>query len=153
MYNDFFGFRERPFRLVPDPSYLFLSKSHEEAMAHLIYAISQGEGFVEIIGEAGTGKTTICRAFLGRLDEKTKVAYIFNPKLDSLQLLKAINDEFGIDSKADNIKDLIDTLNAFLLEKKAAGKTVILLIDEANLPQGVGSLDEFKQKFADQIPE
>lgn len=131
MYNDFFGFRERPFKLVPDPTYLFLSKSHEEAMAHLIYAISQGEGFVEIIGEAGTGKTTICRSFLDRLDEKTEVAYIFNPKLDSLQLLKAINDEFGIDSQADNIKDLIDTLNAFLLEKKAAGKTVILLVDEA----------------------
>lgn len=131
MYNDFFGFREKPFRLVPDPTYLFLSKSHEEAMAHLVYAISQGEGFVEIIGEAGTGKTTLCRAFLDRLDEKTAVAYIFNPKLDSLQLLKAVNDEFGIDSKADTIKDLIDSLNIFLMEKKAEEKTVILLIDEA----------------------
>jgi len=138
MYNDFFGFREKPFRLVPDPTYLFLSKSHEEAMAHLVYAVSQGEGFVEILGEAGTGKTTLCRAFLDRLDEKTAVAYIFNPKLDSLQLLKAINDEFGIDSKADTIKDLIDTLNVFLMGKKAEGNTVILLIDEAqNLSKGV----------------
>ncbi len=131
MYNDFFGFRERPFRLVPDPAYLFLSESHEEAMAHLIYAISQGEGFVEIIGEAGTGKTTLCRAFLERLDKDTEVAYIFNPKLDSVQLLKAINDEFGIDSKVDNIKALIDTLNAFLMEKRTEGKRAILLIDEA----------------------
>ena len=131
MYNDFFGFRERPFRLVPDPAYLFLSESHEEAMAHLIYAISQGEGFVEIIGEAGTGKTTLCRAFLERLDKDTEVAYIFNPKLDSVQLLKAINDEFAIDSKVDNIKALIDTLNAFLMEKRTEGKRAILLIDEA----------------------
>lgn len=131
MYNDFFGFRERPFRLVPDPTYLFLSKSHEEALAHLIYAVSQGEGFVKIIGEAGTGKTTLCRAFLDRLEKKTDVAYIFNPKLDSLQLLKAINDEFGIDSKADNIKALIDSLNVFLMEKNAEGNWSILLIDEA----------------------
>ncbi|MFC1814636.1 ExeA family protein [Thermodesulfobacteriota bacterium] len=131
MYNNFFGFRERPFKLVPDPAYLFLSKSHEEAMAHLIYAISQGEGFVEIIGEAGTGKTTLCRALLEKVEEETEVAYIFNPKLDSLQLLKAINDEFGIDSKANNIKDLIDILNAFLIEKKAERKKAILLIDEA----------------------
>ena len=131
MYNEFFGFRERPFRLVPDPAYLFLSKSHEEAMAHLIYAISQGEGFAEIIGEAGTGKTTLCRAFLEKLNDTAEVAYIFNPKLDSIELLKAINDEFGIDSKADNIKELIDTLNVFLMEKRTEGKNVILLIDEA----------------------
>jgi len=131
MYNEFFGFRERPFRLVPDPAYLFLSKSHEEALAHLIYAVSQGEGFAEIIGEAGTGKTTLCRAFLEKLNDTAEVAYIFNPKLDSIQLLKAINDEFGIDSKADNIKELIDTFNVFLMEKRTEGKKAVLLIDEA----------------------
>ena len=131
MYNKFFGFKEKPFKLVPNPEYLFLSKSHEEALAHLTYAISHGDGFVEITGEVGTGKTTLCRVFLGSLDTSIEAAYIFNPKLDALQLLKAINDEFGIDSKPDNTKDLIDILNEFLIEKKAAGHKVLVLIDEA----------------------
>jgi general secretion pathway protein A len=131
MYNKFFGFKEKPFRLVPNPEYLFLSKSHEEALAHLTYAISHGDGFVEITGEVGTGKTTLCRVFLGSLDASIDAAYIFNPKLDALQLLKAINDEFGIDSKPDNTKDLIDILNEFLIEKKADGQKVMVLIDEA----------------------
>ena len=131
MYKDFFGFKERPFNLVPDPIYLFLSKSHEEAMAHLAYAMIQGDGFVEITGEVGTGKTTLCRAFLEDLDKNTKAAYIFNPKLNSIQLIKAINDEFGISSKADNTKDLIDTFNSFLIENKAKGKKILLIIDEA----------------------
>ncbi|MBW1799799.1 MAG: AAA family ATPase, partial [Deltaproteobacteria bacterium] len=131
MYKKFFGFKERPFKLVPNPAYLFLSRSHEEALAHLSYAISQGDGFVEITGEVGTGKTTLCRAFLETLDENTEAAYIFNPKLDAIQLLKAINDEFAIRSEPDNTKDLIDILNAFLIEKKGQGKKVILLVDEA----------------------
>ncbi len=131
MYNKFFGFREKPFKLVPNPEYLFLSKSHEEALAHLAYAISQGEGFVEILGEVGTGKTTLCRVFLENLDSAIHAAYIFNPKLSSLQLLKAINDELGIDSTPDNTKDLIDRLNLFLIEKKKEGGKVLVLIDEA----------------------
>ncbi|MBN2122868.1 MAG: AAA family ATPase [Deltaproteobacteria bacterium] len=131
MYKDFFGFRERPFQLVPNPAYLFLSRSHEEALAHLAYAISQGDGFVEITGEVGTGKTTLCRAFLENLDRTTEAAYIFNPKLDSIQLLKSINDEFGITSEGENTKELIDVLNAFLLKVKGEGKRAILLIDEA----------------------
>jgi general secretion pathway protein A len=131
MYNKFFGFKEKPFKLVPNPEYLFLSKSHEEILAHLSYAISQEDGFVEITGEVGTGKTTLCRAFLESLDQSIEAAYIFNPKLDALQLLKVINDEFGIDSSPDNTKDLIDKLNAFLIAKNAAGLKVLLLIDEA----------------------
>lgn len=131
MYKKFFGFKERPFQLVPNPAYLYLSKCHEEALAHLTYAISQGDGFVEIVGEVGTGKTTLCRVFLESLNESVEAAYIFNPKLDSVQLLKAVNDDFGIDSSPDNIKDLIDILNQFLLKKKAEGKRIILLIDEA----------------------
>ena len=70
MYENFFGFKEKPFKLVPNPDYLFLSKSHEEALAHLNYALSQGDGFVEITGEVGTGKTTLCRAFLENLDDE-----------------------------------------------------------------------------------
>ncbi len=131
MYKQYYGFKERPFKLVPNPAYLFLSRSHEEALGHLYYAVQQGEGFVEITGEVGTGKTTLCRMFLEKLDENTEAAFIFNPKLDAIQLLKAINDEFGIHSGTDSIKELIDILNSFLLEKKSAGKKVILLIDEA----------------------
>ena len=131
MYNHFFGFKEKPFKLVPNPDYLFLSKSHEEALAHLQYAAVDGEGFVEIIGEVGSGKTMLCRAFLENLDADTESAYIFNPKMDATDLLKSINDEFDIPSDQDSTKALIDTLNAFLMEKRAEGKKVILLIDEA----------------------
>lgn len=131
MYNSFYGFKERPFQLVPNPAYLYLSRSHEEAMAHLVYAISQGDGFVQITGEVGTGKTTLCRAVLENLDEHTEAAYIFNPKLDSLQLLKAINDEFGVASSGSSVKELIDELNAFLIKKRMEGTKVVLIIDEA----------------------
>jgi len=138
MYNTFFGFKEKPFKLVPNPAYFYLSKSHEEALAHLNYAMSQGDGFVEITGEVGTGKTTLCRAFLESLNGTVEAAYIFNPKLSPKQLLRTINEEFGIKSGGDNTKDLIDTLNIFLMQKKASGKKVILLIDEAqNLNRNV----------------
>ena len=138
MYNTFFGFKEKPFKLVPNPAYFYLSKSHEEALAHLNYAISQGDGFVEITGEVGTGKTTLCRAFLENLNRTVEAAYIFNPKLGPKQLLKTINEEFGIKTEGENTKDLIDALNLFLIQRKAAGKKVILLIDEAqNLNRNV----------------
>jgi len=131
MYSNFFGFKERPFKLLPDPTYLFLSKSHEEALAHLKYAVAHGDGFVEITGEVGTGKTTLCRVFLDRLSDDTEAAYIFNPRLDEVQLLKAINDELHIPSTTDNAKELVDALNAFLMQKKADNKNVIVIIDEA----------------------
>ena len=138
MYNAYFGFREKPFKLVPNPEYLFLSRSHEDALAYLNYAISQGEGFVEITGEVGTGKTTLCRAFLESLDDTTAAAYIFNPKLNPKQLIRSINDEFGITCATDDTKDLIDALNRFLLQKKQERKKAILLIDEAqNLSETV----------------
>lgn len=131
MYNAYFGFREKPFKLVPNPEYLFLSRSHEEALAHLNYALAQGDGFVEITGEVGTGKTTLCRAFLESLDDQTVAAYIFNPKLGPKQLIRSIGDEFGLQCGADDTKDLIDKLNHFLLQKKQEQKKVIVLIDEA----------------------
>jgi general secretion pathway protein A len=138
MYKKFFSFRERPFKLVPNPEYYYVSRSHEEAMAHLSYAISEGDGFVEITGEVGTGKTTLCRVFLENLDERTEVAYIFNPRLGPKQLLKTIADELGIPCRTDDIKDLIDALNAHLIRMKSEGKRVVLLVDEAqNLSRNV----------------
>ena len=138
MYEKFFSFKEKPFKLVPNPAYLFLSKSHEETLAHLNYALAEGDGFVEITGEVGTGKTTLCRTFLESLDSGTIAAYIFNPRLGPRQLIRAINDELGIQYDADDTKDLIDKLNSFLIRKKAQRKKVILLIDEAqNLSRNV----------------
>ena len=138
MYNKFFLFREKPFKLVPNPEYYYVSRSHEEAMAHLKYAIAEGEGFVEITGEVGTGKTTLCRVFLDNLDDRTEVAYIFNPRLGPTQLLKTIADELGVKCRADDTKQLIDALNNYLIDMKTAGKTVVLLVDEAqNLTRNV----------------
>lgn len=132
MYNKFFSFKEKPFKQAPNPENFFLSKSHEKTLTQLLFAISHGEGFVRITGEAGTGKTTLCKAFLGNLDASTEAAYISDPKLDELQFLKTINDAFGINSRPGNTKDLIDILNGFLIKKKAAGQKVLLLIDEAH---------------------
>lgn len=131
MYKSFFGFHERPFKLVPDPAFFFYSPSHEEALAHLVYTIRQGEGFALIIGEVGTGKTTLCRQFLENLEENIDTAYIFNPILEPVDLLKSINSELGISSSGDQPRELINRLNTYLLEKKRQGHRVILIIDEA----------------------
>ena len=131
MYNSFFGFREKPFKLVPNPAYLFLSRSHEIALAHLSYALDHGEGFAVITGEVGTGKTTLCRKFLEGLDDTVASAYIFNPRLESAQLLSAICHEFGIDTQETDIKALLDLLNRYLIKKNAEHCKVVLLIDEA----------------------
>ncbi|MCG8549989.1 MAG: AAA family ATPase [Desulfobacterales bacterium] len=131
MYNTFFNLREKPFQLVPNPDFLFLGKSHEDALAHLTYAVSQGDGFVKITGEVGTGKTTLCRVFLEQLGPDTEAALIFNSKVNAIQLLKMVHRELGIKSCAEDPVDLTHDLNAYLLEKKAAGISVILLIDEA----------------------
>ena len=122
--------------LAPDPKYLFLGKSHEEAIAHLVYAVSEGEGFVSLIGEKGVGKTTICRAFIEGLDQNTEVAFIINPELSPEDLLKKINTEFNINATARNVKELIDALNLFLMEKRREGKKVVLFIDEAQNLKG-----------------
>lgn len=133
MYNAYYGFKEKPFKLVPNPAYLYLGKCHEDALAHLTYATSEGDGFVEISGEVGTGKTTLCRVFLENLDASTESAYIFNPRLETLQLLRTINTEFGIRNRNENatLKDLLDDLNAFLIKKRIDGKRILLFIDEA----------------------
>ncbi len=143
MYNRFWGFNQKPFRLVPNPDFLYLSTTHEEALAHLKFTLSEGEGFLMITGEVGTGKSTLCRAFLKDLDKDVACAYIFNAKLNALQLLKNINAEFGLPADADTPHDLIEILNTFLIDQKALDKKVVIIIDEAqNLP--VESLEQVR---------
>lgn len=131
MYSSYFGLKEKPFKLVPNPEFLFLGKCHEEVLAHLTYATVQGDGFVAITGEVGTGKTTLCRTFLEDLDQDVEAAFIFNSKLDATGLLKAIHKELGILTIANGPVELTQDLNDYLVEKKSKGKSVILLIDEA----------------------
>ncbi len=132
MYCEFYGFRESPFTITPNPRFLFLSDHHREALAHLLYAVESRVGFVELTGEVGTGKTTVLRTFLNRLDGRGhRTALIFNPCLSSLELLKSVNREFGLSCDSESRVDLLQVLNEFLLEQKAAGHSVVLVMDEA----------------------
>jgi general secretion pathway protein A len=136
MYADFFGLKQSPFSIAPDPRYLFMSERHREALAHLLYGVQGGGGFVLLTGEIGTGKTTICRCFLEQTPENCRVAYIFNPKLTVVELLRTVCDEFGVQvshpgSGEVTAKDHIEPLNAFLLASHAAGQNTVLIIDEA----------------------
>jgi len=131
MYTQFYGLREKPFSLSPDPRYLFLAESHREALAHLLYGIEQGEGFIAITGEVGTGKTTLCRTLLQRIEPGTEVAFIFNPQLSALELLQAINAELGLEIGDRSRRELTDQLNRFLLAKRQEDHRVLLIIDEA----------------------
>jgi general secretion pathway protein A len=136
MYAGHFGLKHTPFSIAPDPRYLFMSERHREALAHLLYGIEGGGGFVLLTGEIGAGKTTICRCFLEQIPPHCNVAYIFNPKLTVGDLLKTICHEFQIEVKHEGIgpatiKDYLDPLNAYLLRSHAAGQHNILIIDEA----------------------
>ncbi len=131
MYEAFYGLREKPFNLTPDPKFLYLSEKHKEAFAHLLYGIKSRSGFVMLTGEIGTGKTTICRNLLSQLESDTELAFIFNPFLSPIELLRKINSEFGIDTKADNLLGLTEELNIHLLNAGARGKNCVLVIDEA----------------------
>ncbi len=130
MYRSLFGLVESPFNLTPDPRYLFLSRSHQEAYDHLRYGIDQRKGFIEVIGGIGTGKTTLCKALLNNLDPRIRTAYIFNPSVSEIELLQAINEEFGLDGKGQTKKELIDSLNRFLIEELARRGKAVLIIDE-----------------------
>ena len=131
VYQDFFGFSEKPFDLTPDPKYLYLSPKHKEVLAHLVYGLQENNGFLKIVGEVGTGKTMICRSFLRELRTDFNIAYIFNPAINELELLQTINSELGLTGKSKSKKKLIDVLNVFLLEERAKGHRVVVIIDEA----------------------
>jgi len=138
MYTRFFGLRQQPFSIAPDPRYLFMSERHREALAHLLYGLNGGGGFVLLTGEVGAGKTTVCRLFLEQIPAQCNVAYIFNPKQTAVELLQSICDEFGVavpgvvvGAPSATIKNYIDPLNVFLLNSHALQKNNILIIDEA----------------------
>lgn len=131
MYQDFYGLKEKPFSLTPDPQYLFLSESHRTAIESLHYGIQQREGFILITGDIGTGKTTICRAFLNKLDKRVKTAVIFNSLLSEGKLLESILQDFGFPSKGRTKHDLINSLNQSLLQLLSQGANAVLIIDEA----------------------
>ena len=134
MYAKFFGLRHEPFSIAPDPRYLFMSAQHREALAHLLYGLRGGGGFVLLTGEIGAGKTTVCRCFLERVPRRCNVAYIFNPKQTVEELLGSICDEFRIprsEGVALSAKQHVDALNAFLLRTHAVGQNNVLIIDEA----------------------
>jgi general secretion pathway protein A len=133
MYAAFFGLRREPFSIAPDPHFLFMSEAHREALAHLLYGLAGGGGFVLLTGEIGAGKTTVCRCFLDQVPAHCDVAYVFNPKLSVTELLQTVCDEFRIQvpAGASTIKDYVDALNAFLLRSHAAGRHSVLIIDEA----------------------
>jgi general secretion pathway protein A len=132
MYLDFHGFRENPFNLTPDPRFVFLSRNHKEAFAHLLYGINNRVGFIALTGEVGSGKTTVLRALLSQLDaDHHRTALIFNPRLSPPELLQNINREFGIPTDASNSSSLLGALNLFLLQQNTEGRTAVLAIDEA----------------------
>lgn len=138
MYQNFYRLKEKPFSLTPDSQLVFPSKSHTAAMEYLRYGIQEKKGFILITGDAGTGKTTLCRVFLKTMQENLEVALILNSFLTELELLRAINRDFGIDAKGETREQLISTLNQFLLQQKEKGKTVVVIVDESqNLSNAV----------------
>jgi general secretion pathway protein A len=136
MYTQFFNLKQSPFSIAPDPRYLYMSERHREALAHLLYGVGSGGGFVLLTGEIGAGKTTVCRCFMEQIPENCQLGYIFNPKLSVEELLLSICDEFRIalapqGAGAVSVKGYVDAINQHLLESHAQGRNNVLIIDEA----------------------
>lgn len=131
MYLKFYGLKEKPFSVTADPNFLYLSKKHQEAISHMQYGVEQRMGFLEITGEIGTGKTTLCKGLLNTLDEHTKTAFILNSNLSEIQILQAIVEDFGIQLKNKNKLTMLNELNRFLIEQFKRNNNAVLIIDEA----------------------
>ena len=141
MYTSFFGLNEKPFAITPDPRYLFMSERHGEALAHLVYGVTESGGFMQLTGEVGTGKTTLVRTLLqNKLPTNADVAVVLNPRLSVIEFLETICEELGIlaPENRGSVKALVDSLNQQLLKAHAEGRRVILVVDEAqNLSRDV----------------
>jgi general secretion pathway protein A len=139
MYTAHFGLSAAPFSITPDPHYLYLSVRHREALAHLLYGVNEGPGFVLLTGEVGTGKTTLCRCLIEQLPDSLDVAFLLNPRVSAIELLAALFDELRISYDHDfSLKNFIDTLYSYLLTAHSVGRRTVLILDEAqNLSQEV----------------
>ncbi len=131
VYNDFYGFREAPFNITPDPRFLFFSDKHREAFNHVLFGIRERKGFIQITGEVGAGKTTVCRAILSELGPTYKTALILNPMVTATQMMRTVLTELGLEPRKLDRTAYLEILNRFLLDEAAAGNDVVLLIDEA----------------------
>src|SRR3989338_948873 len=133
MFRSFFGIKENPFSNTPDPRYVFMSRRHQEALAHLVYGVQGGNGFVLLTGEVGTGKTTISRCLVEQLPKNVDMALCINPRLNEFELLATICDEMGVfyPILTNSIKTLMDKINRHLIETHARGRRAVLIIDEA----------------------
>src|ERR1700690_1827705 len=134
MYLTFFGLAEKPFSITPDPRYLYLSTRHADALAHLLYGINEAGGFIQLTGEVGTGKTTTIRTLLAQAPKDAEIALILNPHLSATEFLRTLCEELGVGLARDpgeDTKDLVDSLNRYLLRAHASGRRVVLIVDEA----------------------
>jgi general secretion pathway protein A len=132
MYQGYFGLKNAPFSIVPDHRVMYMSDSHREAVAHLLYSLEQSGGFVQLTGEVGTGKTTVSRYILQHLPENVDVALLLNPRVNELELLESVCDELKISYPENaSLKSLIAALNSYLLESHSSGRHTVLIIDEA----------------------
>jgi general secretion pathway protein A len=132
MYQRYYGFTEMPFHITPDPKFLYLSSTHQEALQHLKYGVAEKKGFIVLVGEVGCGKTTLCRRFMNELDPAHyDTALVLNPRMTETQMLKAILTELGETKLARSKSDLVVQMNRVLLQKIAAGREIVLIIDEA----------------------
>ncbi len=131
MYLDFYGLAEAPFKITPDPRYLYFSRQHREAFQVVLFGIMHRKGFIQLTGEVGAGKSTLCRAVLEHLHHGYHTALILNPVMTGLQLLRTILGEFGLPNRDNDRVRLNDRLNRFLLDRTLAGEDVVLIIDEA----------------------
>lgn len=133
MYTKYFGLKEKPFSIAPDPRYLYMSEYHREALAHLLYGLNSDGCLILLTGDVGTGKTTVCRSLLEQLPEKTDTAIILNPNLTVQELLETICEELEIpfEKNSTSVKYYIDSIFRYLLQSNAEGRTTVLIIDEA----------------------
>jgi general secretion pathway protein A len=131
MYLNFYGLREKPFNPTPDPRFLYLTPGHREALAQLVYGVSEHKGFLVLTGEVGTGKTTLLRTLLTRLDGHTAVAFVFNSTLPFDELVEYILHDFGIAKAGESRVERLVTLNNFLIERRRAGQNTVVIFDEA----------------------